>query len=247
MRYYNKLLILAIIVSVFNGCSSSSSTDDKTTQPTTIESKSLEPSGWYMRVIVQATDENGKTYIHNSAGVFGELDESLDTLDKHDIPSQGKAILQVRFINSDFNNSKQYYSDYRKYNNDTYIGTWDIIVINSDKDTNLSNASLVLDIENIKNIYRKENQRYEEVISDDTTLRDSLHIIDIDNQQVYSYDELKNANLDMDNKNLRKFRIVLGKVTQDDMKSFVVKSMKSLYNAKVVIHTSDKFGLPPQL
>jgi hypothetical protein len=244
MRYYNKLLILAILASTFNGCNSSSTTDETTTQPTTVESKSLEPSGWYMRVIVQATDENDKVYIHNSAGVFGELDESLDGLDKHDIPAKGSAVLQVRFVNDNLDNTQGYYSDYRSYDNNKTKESWDIVVINDDSNVDLSNAPIQLEIEAQKDIYRKANGLYTETPSPDKTKLDNLKIIDLDNQVVYSYNDLKNANLSMDGKKERKFRLILGNIKQDDKVSF---ETKNILTKSYKIQTPTKgFGLPPE-
>jgi len=243
MRYYNKLLILAMIASIFNGCNSSSSTDDTTTQPTTIESKSLEPSGWYMRVTVEATTDDGKVYIHNNAGVFGELDESSDGLDKHDVPAKGTAIIQARFLNNELDSTTEYYSDYRSYDQNTTHKSWDIVIINDDNNIDLSDASIKIDIENIKDIYRI-NDIYKEVSSLDTTKRDSLKIIDLDNQTVYAYNELKDAKLSMEGKHQRKFRIILGEIEKDDMNTF--KMIEHINKSYKVTSFEKGFGLPPQ-
>jgi len=252
MRYFNKWLMLSVISGIVIGCNSSNITttetnnndNDNGNSDTQTQQSIQQPVGWYMRVTVQSTDNNGKTYLHNTAGVFGELDESIDGLDKHDVIGAGRAILQVRFVNSDFNNTGQYFSDYRQYNGSiSSQRSWNVVVINSDKSVDLSNAPIKLDIQNLKNIFR-ENNRYKEITSSSSDIRDSLHIIDLDNQTTYSYADLQNANLSMDDKHLRKFRIVLGEVTENDMDTFSTNSISPIYTTNS-INSSDKFGTPP--
>jgi len=272
MRYYNKLLILAIVMGTLSGCSTSSSTDTSTsttdevilstdtntsaTDDTTTDTndsiqtqkdaKSINPSGWYMRVVAKATDDNDKVYTHNSAGVFGELDESSDSLDRHDIPAKGSAILQVRFINPNLDKDTQYYSDYHSYKQDTTKESWGIVIINDDSNIDLSDAKLNLDIQNLKNIY-KINGKYKEVTSLDTTKRDSLNIVDIDNQKVYTYQELINTDLSMDDKHSREFRVVLGDVTQEDMESWTTTDTQAkLVKQFKVVNSTKGFGQPPE-
>jgi hypothetical protein len=240
MKYYNKLLILAILAGLSSGCNPTSN-KTYTEQPKT--HKSLPTVGWYMRTTVQAIADNGKTYRHNDAGVFGELDESSDGLDKHDIPTKGNAIIQIRFINNNLDSHQTYYSDYRHYDQNDTKKSWDFIVINDDNHIDLSNASIKLNIQNIKKIYRQPNNKYSESSTTDTTKRDSISIIDLDNQTVYKYANLKNANLNMDGKHIRKFRLVLGKITQNDMQTFKLNTQMKPYKLQSF---ADGFGLPPE-
>jgi len=252
MKYYNKLLMVATIAGMISGCSTSSTTDSSTneesTTPTqevpTVVNKSLPAVGWYMRVTVEATTDDGnKVYIHNNAGVFGELDESSDGLDKHDVPAKGTAIIQARFVNDELDSTTEYYSDYRSYDQNTTHKSWDIVIINDDNNIDLSDASIKINIENIKDIYRI-NDIYKEVSSLDTTKRDSLKIIDLDNQTVYTYNELKDAKLSMEGKHQRKFRIILGEIEKDDMNTF--KMIEHINKSYKVTSFEKGFGLPPQ-
>jgi hypothetical protein len=258
MKLYNKILIPTVMTVLFSGCggtssitntdtTNDSSTNTSTSSDTTSTAKNIDKyDGWYMRVTAKATQDN-TTYMHNTAGVFGELKEASDTLDSHDVPSKGNAILQVRFVNSSFNNTTEYYSDYRHYKG--YISdkaTWDILVVNNNNSVDLSNADLSLDIKNIKRL-SKVGGKYQEQESLDTTIRDSLHLIDLDNQIIYSYSELKNADLSMDGKHYRHFRIVLGHVNSNDL-TLNTKIYKLVpYNAKVVSSSNSKFGTPPSI
>jgi len=54
-------------------------------------------AGWYMRIKVSATAEDGTVYRHTSAGVFGKLKKSRYKKDINDIPAFGPAKLQVVF------------------------------------------------------------------------------------------------------------------------------------------------------
>jgi len=235
MRYYNKLLILAMLAGLGTGCTP---TDNQESD----SQKTLPQVGWYMRIVSNATTSQGKVYTHNTAGVFGELDESIDGLDRHDVPAKGSAILQVRLVNDDLDSTQEYYSDYRSYDQNDTKQSWDFMVINNDNSVDLSNASLNLDIQNLKQLY-KSNGRYTEVSANDTKKRDSIKLIDLDNQTVYSYTDLKTANLHMDGKHIRKFRLVLGEVTQDDMQVFVSKIQIKPYKLQTF---TDGFGLPPE-
>jgi len=253
MKSKVKLLGTVLLIGIMVGCDSTSiespDTTTDTVAPVTTEvvTKKVEPSGWYMRTVVSAVSEDGTVYSHNTAGVFGELDESADGLDRHDVPSSGSAIIQVRFINDQFDGGEEYYSDYREYNASSLKKqTWTFLVVNEIV-VDLSNASLQIGVEALKNVYRKSDNTYYEMTSTDQGKRDSLVLIDLDNNRTYKYDELKNANLSMDGKNTRQFRWVLnGEVETLDTIPLNLSKYQKPFMKRIITSSSNKFGLPPE-
>ncbi len=253
MKRKARLLGTALLIGIMTGCDSTSvespDTTTDTIAPVTTEvvTKKVEPSGWYMRTVVSAVSEDGTVYSHNTAGVFGELDESTDGLDRHDVPSSGSAIIQVRFINDQFDEGEEYYSDYREYNaSSSKKQTWTFLVVNEIEE-DLSSARLQIGVEALKNVYRKSDNTYYETTSTDQSKRDSLVLIDLDNNRTYKYEELKNADLSMDGKNTRQFRWVLnGEVDTLDTTPVNLTKYQQPFKKKIYTSSTDKFGLPPQ-
>ena len=73
-----------------------------------------------MKTNVSATDPaTSIVYSHKTAGVFGELDGSVEGKDRHDIPGFGSAIFQVVFVQTTWGNENgNYFSDYRANSRD---------------------------------------------------------------------------------------------------------------------------------
>jgi len=211
-------------------------------------------AGWYMRTVVQAILPDGKVYEHKTAGVFGELEDSSDRRDGHDIESYGSAILQIVFINNRVDISKKYFSDYRAFSGNDSKRVWTFLVKN-DLNPDLSHADLKISVEKLRDVFRKEGERlFSETVSNDQSKRQALKLVDVDNQKVYSYDELQNTTLNMDGKRERTFRWVLnGTVDSSDMEPpkvidvIVTGGASAASSAMQTRETgSSKFGLPPE-
>ncbi len=201
--------------------------------------------GWYIRLIAEARLNNGKRFIQNKEGVFGEYKYSIDGEDRHDIPSFGTDILRVVFIHNDWNGASQYYSDYRKYSEDSSTKEVWTFQVKNDRDINLANASLKLYFEGLYDIFDNRGDIIERV-SKNQNIKKSLKIIDLDNGNLYLYGDSKAINISMDGKHTRTFRIVLGDVTDDDYKAINSINDRSLFRVnKKVLHR--RFGLPPSL
>jgi len=75
-------------------------------------------------------------------------------------------------------------------------------------------------------------------------------LVDVDNQIVYNYEELKTAQLNMDGLHTRTFRWVLGEVSQEDYAPLITSTsfgkQLSLLTKRAKSLSSSKFGLPPQ-
>ncbi len=177
-------------------------------------------AGWYMRTKVSATASNGKVYSHSTAGVFGKLKQSRYKIDKHDIPGYGSAIFQVVFPHYDWeDDSGDYFSDYRKWKKEREgkRAVWTFMIKNQHT-VNLANAPIQIELEGLQNIdFVKKDGRIDYI---ETTLepekRNDFTLVDVDNNQTYSYDELENANLTMNGSHKRTFRWVRGEVRKKD-------------------------------
>jgi len=208
-------------------------------------------AGWYMRTVVSAVAASGKIFQHDSAGVFGEYDQSSDARDSHDIERYGDATLQVVFVNEALGDN-EYFSDYRRYDGSNKKQVWDFVVKNETGD-DLSDAALKIEVEAVHDILRKENSAtFTDVVSTAQKRRDNLILVDVDNEKTYTYSELKEITLNMDGKHVRSFRWVLnGSVENDDLKPF--SNIKPVNFTDKTIQQSEsfginvsKFGLPPK-
>lgn len=213
--------------------------------------------GWYMRTVATAITPDGKRYVHRTAGIFGELKESSDEQDRHDIKAFGKATLYVVFAKINNNTIEDYFSDYHHYDpEDLYNGEramWTFQVKN-EANEDLTHAAIKLEIEGPYRVYKKAGGRgYEEVLSKHDDMLKALSLIDLDTHLVYTYDALKNANLNMDGKKVRTFRWVLGNVLVEHFDGSDIQALVSrkqlVRNAKAVEgkgeQSGGKFGLPP--
>ena len=228
------------------------------------------PAGWYGKTQVSATAADGTVYTHTTAGVFGELLQSDEDKDKHDILGYETSILQVVFPQTEWEDDNgDYFSNYLNY--DEYSAekrVWTFQIKNQHT-VDLSNAPITINLEGVYDVkYKEENGRveYKESTDVNQTLLGTLHLVDVDNQAVYTVDELKTASLTMDGLHTRTFRWVMGIVEQDDYLPLsktteAAVSKMSVYSAEDPTETTDtsdfslkpesqraggKFGLPPQ-
>ena len=245
-----KLLIVALVLLLISGCNSSDAPD--TEEPITKEPVA-QKAGWYMRTVVKATN-NGKVYVHKTAGVMGELKESKDGKDRHDISAFGAPVLSVVFVQTEWGeDSGDYFSDYRTYTGNENRQVWTIQVKNNTDKANLTHAALELTLDGPYTVYEEEQEgrtKYKEVLSKDTSKKDNIILVDVDNHKEYSYNELQNAQLSMDGLKTRTFRWVLGTTLEEDYEPLDVPSQSAQKVKNIETRTlkdpNDKFGIPPQ-
>jgi len=246
----NLLISSIVAVGLMYGCQSGSTSVDAGSDsgeniPVPTVSNKILPDGWYARATVTAITPEGKIYKHTTAGVFGELKDSNDAQDRHDIKAIETGVVEILFVNDDLEPDKKYYSDYREFN-DTQKESWTLVVSNISGE-DITNADIKLDISSIYDVFT-QNNRYVEKVSDDQSKLQKMTLIDLDNKQTYSIDELKDANLNMDGKKERYFRLVLGDVSESDKaQPKVAKSLKISKQVTQVSSDADTFGLPPQI
>ena len=182
-------------------------------------------AGWYMRTTVKATAADGTVYSHSSAGVFGELEQSMAEKDRHDIPAYGPAALQVVFPHYNWGEeSGDYWSDYRKYENGAETRAVWTFQIKNQHTVDLSNADIEIalkDAQNVDFIKKDGNVIYKET-EIDSKKREDFTLVDVDKHQTYSVDELEYANLTMDGNHTRTFRWVRGSVQDEDFEPVVL-------------------------
>jgi len=179
-------------------------------------------AGWYLRTVVSATLPDGKTYTHNTAGVFGELSQSRNKKDRHDIPSYGLGIIYVLFTPTNWGEeSGDYFSDYRHYNRHRLMRrqVWTFQVKNQ-YGVDLSGADLKIGLEGPVRVLstgdRKHLRYRETAYPHPERLLSRLTLVDVDNGTTYTVDELPYADLSMEGKHTRTFRWVLGPVRKRD-------------------------------
>ena len=267
-----KLMIITLALLFMNGCGSGSSSPKDPVagnpgdNPGGNEPDEVNPTpipkiavGWYMRTVAKATTGDGTVYSHNTAGVFGELEESKEGKDRHDIGSYGKATFQIRFVNDTIEKGKEYYSDYRHYSGNIKKEVWTFVVKNEKVDpapVNLATAQVRLGVEGLYTVYEGKDKPYEEERASDTSKMRALTLIDVDNQRTYSYDEVKTATLSMQGLHIRTFRWVLGDVDNADMEAQSKLETLSEENVNTQSIAADftntqntetsKFGTPPE-
>jgi len=221
--------------------------------------------GWYARTVVSADAPDGKVYTHSTAGVFGKLIDSEDSLDQHDIPGYGPATLQVLFPQAEQENadSNGYFSEYKAFSeDDDSSGSWEFQIKNQDY-PDLSNAPIHISLKGVYDLtYKKVHGKisYEETKTQNSAKAQELTLLDVDNNTYYSVEELETANLTMDGKHTRTFKWVLGTVessdytatasTEDDtatIQAFAVNDDANNINIQSATSTAGgKFGLPPR-
>lgn len=271
--FLSSLMTFALLaLSGCGGSSSDSSTENQTVVPEETTPPEIEvipvdtapvkpiykPAGWYGKTQVSAT-LNGETYNHNTAGIFGELLQSEDTEDQHDIKGYGSAVLQVIMI-PDFSSDTTigYFSEYKKYNEDSAEKKVWTFQIKNQHTTNLSNAPIEISMDGIYDVsYTENEEKVNYKISNEINSAKSalLHLVDLDNQTHYTLTELASANLNMDGLHTRNFRWVLGEVDNSDYEKSMEVTTKSaaftqsksaVFETEEEIQSSSKFGLPPR-
>ena len=209
---------------------------------------SRKQAGWYMRTVVSTTLPDGRRIVHNTAGVFGQLDDSSDGLDRHDIEAYGKAVFQVRFINADLAYKKEYFSDYRAWDQNGSSGRWTFQIRNQ-TGYNLADAMFRIGVEGPFDVYRDSKGKFEETPSQND-LKKRLILRDLDHETHYTYGELKTLYFSMDGKHTRNFQWVLGEEVWTPV-PFPAK-LRAAARVKAdefdagVKAGSSKFGLPPE-
>ena len=258
-----------IILLFLGGCSdtensneSSNNTPQTDTTPVVISPIIVKPNpyknaGWYAKTVVVAIATDGTVYRHATAGVFGELVQSSDDKDKHDIVGYGAAVFQIIFIpNFSTDTTAGYFSEYKHYDEATPLKkSWTFLVKNQ-KDVNLSYAAILIGLSTINDVkYRDDNGhvKYKESRSSDEDFKNNLHLVDIDNTKEYTIDELETANLSMQGLHTRTFKWVLGSVESSDYVTAIPSPKRAASRVNTISFksastqpSSDTFGLPPQ-
>lgn len=211
-------------------------------------------AGWYARTAVSATALEGKVYTHKSAGVFGELLQSSDAKDSHDIPGYGPSLFQVILI-PEFSDDTAvgYYSEYKAYDENRSKKVWTFQLKNQNT-VDLSNASITIALEGVFDVeYKEENGHvlYKESTSVNEALKSRLTLIDIDHQVSYTLSELETVDLGMDGKHTRTFRWVFGTVETADFEPLNAPQRAAGRNSALEFEIvpketgGGKFGFPP--
>jgi hypothetical protein len=253
-----KLLITALGLLIMNGCNSGSSPVSESVGDVPVENvpEAKVVSGWYMRTVATATSNDGTEYTHDTAGIMGELKESQDGKDRHDIEAFGAPILSVVFTQEAWEEENgDYFSDYRQFREDGTRQVWTFQVKNSGS-IDLRNAALQLRLEDPYTVYEVAEETrttYKEELSEDKSKKNDIILVDVDMQKEYSYAELETVQLSMEGKKKRTFRWVLGgATTAEDYEPLFApvaasKLAKTINESSSLEATGDKFGLPPQL
>ncbi len=213
-------------------------------------------AGWYAKIEVSATDTDGKVYNHKTAGVFGELVQSQDTKDQHDIPGYGSAIFQVVFPQTEWaDDNGDYFSNYQHFDeNSEQKRVWTFQIKNQ-QTVDLSNAPITINLAGVYDVEYRDDRgsvEYKESKDVNNTKRQTLNLVDVDNTTSYTIDELATANLTMGDKHTRTFRWVLGSVDSTDYEPLptpqrsAARTATSDFQAAPAKKSGGKFGLPPQ-
>lgn len=212
--------------------------------------------GWYMKTKVKAILSADTFYEHNSAGIFGELNSSIDGKDSNDVLSYGPALFQVIFrpfvIEGD---NGRYFSDYRSFNGD-FKSKKNIYLFqlnNASSSVDLRTATVKITVDGPYLVEAAEidgRVDYRETLMSDSSLKTMMKLIDLDNQTQYTYAELQSASLDMNGSITRNFLwVVNGEVDIDDFsyKLPVNADFRLPVNLKsAVANRKSGFGKPPQ-
>lgn len=249
---FNILIIMILLL--INGCGTDS-VNKVNDNPEEVIPPVEKVSNWYMKTIVDTTLSDGTNYSYKKGGVFGELQESNDGKDRYDVLSYGTRVLQVVFPQTEWKeNEGDYVSDYHGVKEEGTKSVWTFQVKNQSNDIDLSNAALKITLDGPYDVEFKNEDGYisfKENLSEDTSKKTSITLVDIDNQTEYSYADL--PTLSMDGLKTRTFRWVLGSVDPSDYEA--VSSVEldaenlsvSSRSAKIsaTSNPDDKFGLPP--
>lgn len=224
-------------------------------------------AGWYGRTTVSATAKDGTVYSHTTAGVFGELKQSIDGKDKHDIPGFTAAILQILFIpNFPGDIETGYFSNYKHFAGapaDKQSWYFEVKIAKMEvtvgKEVDLTGQPFTLSLAQLKRVEYTNVEgriRYREVPMGDDTLKTRLHLLDLDNDCTeHGPDDLAATPFVMEDANgtgvhTRRFRWVLGTPDGSDCaapatRSRSLRSIAPADDFKPAPKRGGKFGLPP--
>ena len=123
---------------------------------------------------------------------------------------------------------------------------------------NLASAPITIGLDGVYDVKYKEDNgtvSYKESTDVNSTKRNALNLVDVDNATSYTLDELAAANLNMDGSHTRTFRWVLGSVDSSDYRALAkttsTQTAKSTESSDEdgfteTTKTTGTFGLPPQ-
>jgi len=238
------------LVALFGGCSSSDG------------SSSAEASSaqWYASTTVSAVNPVTQAVIaHKTAGVFGQLDESSDGKDRHDIIGMGTATatLEVVFPQNEWDSvNGDYFSDYHSVKEGSDSWTFQVKnMYNPDRPVDLSNEAIQIALDGIYTVEStivNGNIRYSETLNRADKRLGELTLIDLDNSVAYALSDLPAAQISMDGLHTRTFRWVLGSVDDSDFVPLTAPAKAAAFREtssqmfQTAPQTTGKFGLPPQ-
>ena len=208
------LSVSVILMGLFIGCGSNNNSSR--------ESASL--AQWYARTTVSAVNPDTQTLItHKTAGVFGQLHESSDGKDPHDIIGMGteSATLEIVFPQREWDSANgDYFSDYHSVKEGRDSWTFQVKnMYNPARPVNLSNEAIVIALDGVYTVEStvfNGNTRYSEKLNRTNERLEELTLIDLDNGVAYAVSELPSAEITVDGLHTRTFRWVLGTVTEAD-------------------------------
>ncbi len=254
------ILLISIVTTLLllTGCSEKDS-DTSSEQGGSIDPETpIDPyktAGWYGKTIVSATASDGTLYQYSTAGVFGELVQSDDAKDQHDIPGYGTAILQVVFPQTEWSaDNGDYFSNYQHFDeNSTQKRVWTFQIKNQHT-VNLENAPITINLAGVYDVEYRDDRgsvEYKESTTINQERVDALKLVDVDKSTSYTLQELTTANLTMEGLHTRTFRWVLGSVDTTDYESLPAPQRaagrtETEFKAAPVRQGGGKFGLPPQ-
>ncbi len=243
---------------LLTGCGGSS--DGSTvTEATTENAAGYKTAGWYGKTQISATAPDDTIYTHNTAGIFGELQESTEAKDSNDVPGHGTALLQVVFPQTTWGEDNgDYFSNYQSFiEGESLKRVWTFQIKNQ-KTVDLKDAAIKITLDGVYDVtYLEENgrTRYKESTALNLERTNMLTLIDVDNHTSYTPTELKTADLGMDGLHVRTFRWVKGGVEESDYAPLTVLALAQ--SAKVSVQetqslfketaetTATGFGQPP--
>jgi hypothetical protein len=248
----NILLVTAILSLLITGCSDSDGYSSS-------ETASVDPyktAGWFAKTDV-SINVNGTVYSHNTAGVFGELKQSKEGKDLHDISGYGDATFQIVFPQTAWGDDNgDYFSNYKSFAEDTIEKkSWTFQL----KAAHVSSFPISINLDGVYDVaYRDDRGKveYKESTEINQTIVADLHLVDVDNAQAYTIAELKTAGLTMEGPSggmdIRTFRWVRGSVDTTDYEPLSTPSRAAGRNTETSFASEPaktgggKFGLPPQ-
>lgn len=222
MKKTNSILVslTSIVVFGLTGCGGSGDNSIATNVASTSQL-----AGWYGKTQISAIAPDDTVYTHNTAGIFGELQQSIDTKDANDLPGFGEAILQIVFPQTTWGEDNgDYFSDYQSFTEDSNKKRVWTFQIKNQKTVDLKDAPIKITLEGTYDItYLEENGHisYKESTKSNTQRAYALTLIDVDNHRSYTQTELPSVDLNMDGMHIRTFRWVKGDIEESDFEPLV--------------------------